>query len=132
MTYQYEPRLILTDPAKSNGHAPHEQWTRPDFYLPDHRSVIEYAGRMDLADYRQRHDEKTRLYELNGFRCYEVFPEDLRRPHWDARLLDAIIEASWKPQPATEQPRAHRTFYKVGTSRVPTWHPTSSYWPRTG
>lgn len=63
---------------------------RPDFYLPLHHAVIEYAGRMDLPGYRLRHREKVGLYEHNGIRCYEVFPEDVRRPYWAPRLIDSI------------------------------------------
>lgn len=72
---------------------------RPDFYLPRHHAVIEYAGRMDLPAYRLRHREKVGLYEYNGIRCYEVFPEDLSRPYWAPRLIDAI-EDCLRPAPS--------------------------------
>lgn len=66
------------------------QWARPDFYIPAANAVIEYAGRMDLPDYRRRHYKKTALYAASGINCYEVFPEDQRRPYWAPRLIDAI------------------------------------------
>lgn len=49
---------------------------------------------MDLPDYRLRHAEKIRHYEYNGIRCYELFPQDISRPYWEPRLIDAIRNAS--------------------------------------
>ncbi|MFN3166982.1 MAG: hypothetical protein ACE37H_07955 [Phycisphaeraceae bacterium] len=95
--YHYEPRLILYAPPQQP--TPPDislRWTRPDFYLPRQRTVIEYAGRMDLPDYRERHAEKVQLYAYNGVRCYEVFPDDLRRSYWAHRLLDAV-HTPWTP-----------------------------------
>jgi len=94
MHYQYEPRLTLYSQAHRPSPIPGEVWTRPDFYLPKQQAVIEYAGRMDLPDYRLRHSEKIRHYEYNGIRCYELFPQDICRPYWEPRLIDAIRNAS--------------------------------------
>lgn len=70
------------------------RWVRPDFYLPQYRAVVEYAGRMDLADYRDRHLKKTQLYAYNRIDCHTVLPEDFRRPYWSSRLVEAIDATS--------------------------------------
>lgn len=94
MTYRYEPRLVLSGGISDQPFGRTEYWVRPDFYLPDQHSVIEYAGRMDLSEYRERHAEKTRLYERNGIECYTVYPHDLDRPYWEPRLLESILASS--------------------------------------
>lgn len=87
------PGTHRTDPPATNHPGAAVYWTRPDFYLPQHHAVIEYAGRMDLPGYRQRHSEKVKLYAYNHIDCYEVFPQDLQRPYWAPRLIDAIKAA---------------------------------------
>jgi DNA helicase-4 len=50
--FQYEP-LILLDNRKF----------RPDFYLPDYNLFIEICGYDHMPHYRNRVDEKKRIYE---------------------------------------------------------------------
>lgn len=156
VAYRYEPRLVLAghDPGyqgrasvrPSGDTIPEvptpyysaalpgvrEYWVRPDFYLPQHHAVIEYAGRMDLPGYRQRHREKVRLYEHNAISCYEVFPEDLRRPYWAPRLMDAIEDclrptpgrsgSSGQAVPDTIERLIHRS---ASEARSSSWPPRS-------
>jgi hypothetical protein len=87
------------------------RWVRPDFYLPQYQAVVEYAGRMDLASYRDRHLKKTQLYAYNGIDCHTVQPEDFRRPYWSSRLIEAIDAASSRtPNKGTHTTRHYTTL----------------------
>jgi len=88
--YQYEPRLTLKDPLSM-----YPRWARPDFYLTGPQGqgvVIEYAGMMDLPEYRKRHAKKAWLYHTNQVSMIEVLPEDLKSMDWPASLLERIAE----------------------------------------
>lgn len=107
----------------------YEQWVRPDFYLPKHHAVIEYAGLIDLPEYRARHDFKTQLYQSNAIKCYEIFPEDIQRPYWEPRLLDDLdttLTASNRSgiPPQTELPTLYtaRKLEEMATKLSTTFH----------
>jgi hypothetical protein len=115
------------------------QWARPDFYLPERREVIEYAGRLDLPAYRERHAAKLQLYEHNAVRCHEVMPRDLSQPRWGDRLLEAILASSTHtprigsgPEALPGAKVADRRVYKYDSPHIPVWQPTSFYGTRTG
>ena len=130
LTYQYEPRLTLYAPRNMAAeYNMHEQWVRPDFYLPEHHAVIEYAGRMDLPEYRARHNFKTQLYQSNGIKCYEIFPEDIRRPHWEPRLLDDLdttltsnTRPAISPRPAPPMFNTARKLEQMAAELSTTFH----------
>jgi len=50
-----------------------------DFYLPDHKVYIEYWGLAEKDEkYRQRMDEKKRLYKQNNLKLVEIYPRDMQ------------------------------------------------------
>lgn len=100
--YQYEPRLVVYDPA-----ARRDRWLRPDFYLPDHQAVIEYAGMLDRPAYRERHGRKAWLYHTNGIPLIEVLPEDLERRDWERSLLEQIAASSSHRQIRNDKSSQH-------------------------
>ncbi len=51
---------------------------RYDFYLPRNEVYIEYWGKPDDPQYRQRMEEKKLVYREGGLRLIEVFPQDER------------------------------------------------------
>ena len=65
--YQYECKII------ANGRS-----YQPDFFLPDYKAYIEYAGMWEnFADYRNKCYRKFEDYEKAGLRLVVVFPQDL-------------------------------------------------------
>lgn len=62
--YQYEPLLLLSG-----------RQFRPDFYLPDLGLFIEICGYVHMPFYRDRMEEKRKIYEALGLKVLFVVPE---------------------------------------------------------
>ncbi len=63
----------------------------PDFTLPNHRNlIVEYAGMMDVPDYRDGILYKQQVYAANGIPAVFVYPQDLYGRNWHQRVLDRI------------------------------------------
>ena len=66
----------------------------PDFTLPNHRDlIVEYAGMMDVPDYRDGILHKQQVYAANGIPAVFVYPQDLYGRNWHERILDQIERA---------------------------------------
>jgi hypothetical protein len=66
----------------------------PDFSLPEHGgAVIEYAGMMDLPDYRSGIEHKERAYAANHIPALFVYPEDISRPGWHESIISRVYGA---------------------------------------
>ncbi len=76
--YEYEKKLIID--GKS---------VKPDFFLPDHDTVIEFFGLQALTHKRKHDYWKMELYEKSGYNFIPVFEEDLER-------LDYVIKPRLK------------------------------------
>lgn len=64
ISYQYEPLLLLSG-----------RQFRPDFYLPELGLFVEVCGYVHMPFYRERMDEKRRVYEARGLRVLFIVPE---------------------------------------------------------
>lgn len=88
LAYRYEPRLTLYDHFQDK-----HRWVRPDYVLDGSGVVIEYAGMLDIPEYRARHEYKSWLYDLNGIRHITVTPSDLSSTALRRSLLERILDA---------------------------------------
>jgi len=70
--FQYEPDIYLKDKDKSY------IW-HPDFYLPEHQTVIEYLGLNGNENYDQITRRKKRIYYQNHYHFIPVYPETLQK-----------------------------------------------------
>lgn len=66
--YEYEKKLIIG--GKS---------VKPDFFLPDHNTVIEFFGLQGLTHKRKHDHWKIELYGESRYNFIPVFKEDLDR-----------------------------------------------------
>lgn len=61
----------------------------PDFYLPDHHAVLEYAGIKDSPEYDRRLQWKVGQYRDLGMRPLVLDADSFETP-WPANLLSAL------------------------------------------
>lgn len=67
----------------------------PDFTLPHHGGlIVEYAGMMDRADYRDGIRYKQHVYKANGAAAIFLYPDDLCGPDWQQRIVDRLTHGS--------------------------------------
>jgi hypothetical protein len=78
LRYQYEPLLLLSG-----------RQFRPDFYLPDLGLFIEICGYVHMPFYRDRMEEKRRVYETQGLRVVFIVPE--RGKKFREQLTELIL-----------------------------------------
>lgn len=63
----------------------------PDFYLKEYNTYVEFFGKLDTPEYKERFERKIRHYKENGVRFMSLLPEDL--PNLDSIFflkLDAM------------------------------------------
>jgi hypothetical protein len=82
--YEYEK------PIRANGRP-----YRPDFYLPDYGTFVEYAGMWDnFGDYRKAQYKKFEDYEKERMKLIVIFPGDL--DNLDIRIKAYLSKDSTK------------------------------------
>lgn len=70
----------------------------PDFSLPEHAgTIIEYAGMMDVPDYRAGVQHKQQAYAANHIPALFVYPEDLSQPGWHESIVARVYGARAMP-----------------------------------
>lgn len=64
----------------------------PDFTLPAQQwRIVEYAGLLDDAVYRQTLARKLWLYAASGWSTVLLTPRDLQGPDWPGRLYSRVV-----------------------------------------
>jgi hypothetical protein len=68
--FVYEQKVTVNDNGKTRN-------LRPDFYLPEHDSYIEFYGRVGNQDYDLRTAKKKAAYAANNINVIPLYPWDL-------------------------------------------------------
>jgi len=72
INFIYEPDLYLKDGNKRY------IW-HPDFYLPEHQTIIEYFGIQGNDNYDNGTKKKKKLYHKNHYHLIPVYPKTLTK-----------------------------------------------------
>lgn len=121
IAYLYEKPLVIQYQEK-------RLCFRPDFYLPEHNTYVEYFGYVGHPDYDKRTEYKKAAYAANHIRMITLYPWDLIQG-WPNHLLDQLRRPSTQtyrmpPQPYTSTARLYaRAAYRTRPQ---------PYRPRTG
>lgn len=80
--FLYEPKVTLPLPNTT-------RTLRPDFYLLDHNTFVEYFGRVGNHDYDFRTQQELDIYKANDMNLIPIYPWHLVED-WPNYLLDRL------------------------------------------
>ena len=90
---QYGIPFLYEQPTLIYDRRSYRVW-HPDFTLPSYRNlIVEYAGMMDVPDYRAGILHKQQAYAANGIPAVFVYPHDLYARNARQRILERINSA---------------------------------------
>lgn len=82
ISFLYEPKVTLPLPD-------FPRTLRPDFYLLDHNTFVEYFGRIGNQDYDLRTQQKLEIYAANDMNLIPIYPWNLV-DDWPNYMLDRL------------------------------------------
>ncbi len=83
--YIYEKMTYIVDRGKLR------LWY-PDFTLPEHKLILEYAGITNDASYARSINHKELVYRQNNINAIFVYPNDFKNPTWPKELYNRISQ----------------------------------------